>query len=424
MSRKGRCAAGLLAIAVAAGGTGIISWAAAGFGSNAAGEDGAAFDIHKTVDSGIVYGAESEDGGTDAAAAGPGSSYIFTDMAQTHWAAAAARAMTQSGVVRGYADGSFRPDGKLTYGEFIKMMCIYYTGTDIGNCGIGHWAQFYYNEAVRASLFTEEEIPKDKLSCPAAREAVALLTARTFGNRTLENIDEVLTGISDITSSHKYAHEIAKAYGFGILTGYEDGSFRPEGELTRAEGVTVMYRLTDETARVIPDSPKANESDGTDSGNSDGSGDSDTVPIGSVITKFMDYMPHPFYKVPVVYDESYAAKWEATGERKNPYANLKYCVILDESNTGSGKAYAGLSAALTKNLLGGEGITFSDEVLLRNAVLVCGTTAYRMESYNSKRYWLPDTDEASKLPKYEYVGFFQNDSDTLYLLKASKITRA
>ncbi len=397
-----------------------------GFGNESRDTDGnGELNIQKLMDSGIVYAAEDD--------------LIFTDLAQSHWAGEAARIMTEKGVVKGYEDGSFRPDGKLTYGEFIKMLTVYHTGADIGNAGRGHWASFYYEEAVAKGLMTEAEIPESKLSAPVTREDTALLIARTFGNKALTNSDEILASISDVDASHKYAREIARAYGFGIITGYEDGSFRPLGELSRAEGVTVMYRLSAETARIYPDLTKAASAadgeksaagDGKLATNSGGNGavsaekrEDGAVPIGSVITTFMDYMPHPFYKVPVIYDETYAEKWESTGEMENPYKDLKYCVILDEKHTGPDGMYANLSATLTKNLVDTEGITFSDEVHGRNVVLVCGSTAYQMESYNNTRYWIPESEDNFKLPKYDYVGFFQNGSDTIYLLKAEKVSK-
>ena len=46
----------------------------------------------------------------------------------------------------------------------------------------------------------------------------------------------------DVPDSHKYAEAINLLSGLGIITGYENGDFKPEGTITRAEAATVIVR--------------------------------------------------------------------------------------------------------------------------------------------------------------------------------------
>lgn len=422
-------------------------------GGGVAHDKSADSDIRKFIDfdAGVVYAAETDNGeydtslGTEkyvaqpqAYRAGKRTEYdsLFNDMTKSHWACGAAEAMAERGMVKGYGDGSFRPSAKLTYGEFIKMMIVYHTGADIGNAAKGHWAADYYDMALSSGLFTENEIPYSRLAEPITRRDTALMIARTFENSSIENITSIIDDIRDVSSTDMYAREIAKTYGFGIMTGYEDGSFGPSGNLTRAEGVTVIYRLTEESARVYPGERQQNR----ESGSARYDGGSRTE-LSTVITSFKDYMKHPFYGTPVIYDGNY----DEDTEGENPYKNLKYLVILDmeaegkklptvdrinssvlpstDLNRGEITPHAGLnnpSLAVTKNAAGTEGVTFSAEDKDRRVVLVCGSEAYRMESYNGTRYWIPDTEDGFVLPKFDYVGFFYKEGDTLYLLKANR----
>ena len=47
----------------------------------------------------------------------------------------------------------------------------------------------------------------------------------------------------DIDERQPYSYEVLTAYEAGLLAGYPDGTFRPEGYLTRAEAATVIYKL-------------------------------------------------------------------------------------------------------------------------------------------------------------------------------------
>lgn len=46
---------------------------------------------------------------------------IFPDVAANHWAAAQIKELSQSGVIVGYPDGSFKPDNNVTRAEFASM---------------------------------------------------------------------------------------------------------------------------------------------------------------------------------------------------------------------------------------------------------------------------------------------------------------
>ena len=47
----------------------------------------------------------------------------------------------------------------------------------------------------------------------------------------------------DTKISDDYAEAVAVLNGMGVFKGYEDGSFKPEGNITRAEVATIIYRI-------------------------------------------------------------------------------------------------------------------------------------------------------------------------------------
>jgi hypothetical protein len=174
--------------------------------------------------------------------------------------------MSQKGIVKGYNDGSFKPGNVVTYGEFIKMALVAATGEDVGNSTKGNWATNYYNKALELKYFGSTDIKAEQLNNQIPRSDMALIVSSILGEKKIDNYDELESNLKDINSTVKHDYDIIKAYASGIITGYEDNTFRPENTLTRAESATVIYRLVDESKRVLPEEKKeeSKEPSGTD----------------------------------------------------------------------------------------------------------------------------------------------------------------
>ena len=115
-------------------------------------------------------------------------SSTFNDVAKNCWAANYIGYMQQFGIVTGYEDGSFRPDAPVTRAEFAAI----------------------------ASRF-------EKL---------------TQGSKIF----------TDVPDTHWAVRYINFAATRGWVTGYEDGSFKPEHSITRAEVAAVTCRLLERSA--------------------------------------------------------------------------------------------------------------------------------------------------------------------------------
>lgn len=177
----------------------------------------------------------------------------YTDIPKTNWAYDAVSAMVDKAVIKGYPDGSFKPNNRITYGEFIKMALVAATDKDLGNASSpDHWAQKYYNKAVELKYFTEYEIHKSQLSQQIPRKDMALIISSILGDVKIENYDAIQDRMKDVNERTKQEYDITKVFATGILTGYPDSTFKPDNTLTRAESAIVIYRLVDESKRELP----------------------------------------------------------------------------------------------------------------------------------------------------------------------------
>ena len=109
----------------------------------------------------------------------------YSDVSEDAWYNNAVSTLSNAGIIDGYEDGTFKPDGNITRAEFatiaVRFFEATYDGGDLFSDIAGHWAQDYINEAANA----------------------------------------------------------------GIVDGYPDGTFRPQQYITRAEAMTMVNRTID-----------------------------------------------------------------------------------------------------------------------------------------------------------------------------------
>lgn len=173
----------------------------------------------------------------NAESAGRGSP--FSDVSSGDWFCAAVLEGKERGIIDGYTDGCFRPERTLSYGEFIKMA----VGGEKADGPGTHWASGCYNYAKRQGYFTEREISRNALNDPIPRRDMALIFA---GILSAEGYEEGALGrapFTDVGFSERCEYQIAICADSGVLSGYSDGSFRPEASLSRAEAASALVRF-------------------------------------------------------------------------------------------------------------------------------------------------------------------------------------
>lgn len=109
----------------------------------------------------------------------------YSDVKAGDWFNNAVSTLSNAGIIAGYEDGSFRPNGYITRAEFATIAArffdVTYSGKDLFPDISGHWAKDYINQAANK----------------------------------------------------------------GFVNGYEDGTFKPDRNITRAEAVTLVNRTLD-----------------------------------------------------------------------------------------------------------------------------------------------------------------------------------
>jgi hypothetical protein len=141
---------------------------------------------------------------------------IFKDVPSNFWAYKEIEWGKKHGLIKGYANGNFNPNGTLTEYQFASMIAHFYPEIDDN----GDYYQLLKPYGVPLKGYTDEKA-KNK---PVKREVVARVLAYLNGQK------------SDLTNAVKWLSAQ------GITTATAD-NFRPDKYLTRAQMITFFHRL-------------------------------------------------------------------------------------------------------------------------------------------------------------------------------------
>ena len=168
----------------------------------------------------------------------------FHDVLEDDWYNMYIADLYVKGIVQGNPDDTYEPNRELFADELIALV-LRANGNEQENAE-GYWAQNFINKAKSLNLFDNGDF--SKYDAPITREMIAKIIIRGLGNQTYSNLSAAEKKLNDISSA-KEKDYIVKAVDLGIITGYEDGTFRPDTYATRAEAATMVCRMIDESYR-------------------------------------------------------------------------------------------------------------------------------------------------------------------------------
>lgn len=151
---------------------------------------------------------------------------------------------THERYMNGYEDGTFKPEQRVTRAEMAAMLQRLIGKTGAAEAALGyndvaatHWAGASIRFATDHALMDGYPTGEFKPEAGITRAEMAAVIARY---KKLSSTGGA--GFADV-DGHWASQLIAQVQSAGYLKGYEDGTFRPEQLLTRAEAVTILNRV-------------------------------------------------------------------------------------------------------------------------------------------------------------------------------------
>src|SRR5665648_83662 len=159
-----------------------------------------------------------------------------------HWAQTTIQSWVDNGLIKGYPDGTFKPDNNITRAEFITLVnrAFEYTNTapiSFTDVNQNAWYASAIGVAVEAGYISGYPDGTMKPENPISREEAATIIMRIKNLVANPAAVSVYTDASSITWGKG---EIGAVTAAKIMQGYPDGSFMPRGLITRAETVIAL----------------------------------------------------------------------------------------------------------------------------------------------------------------------------------------
>ena len=149
--------------------------------------------------------------------------------------------------VIGYPDGKVHPEGNISRAEtatiFFRLLKAdirdgnLTADNEFSDVSDGQWHNKAVSTMAKLGIVKGRRADRFDPNTSITRAEFAAICAR-FSTRTVENSGS----FSDI-SGHWAENEIERAAAFGWISGYPDGTFRPDARITRAEAMTMINRV-------------------------------------------------------------------------------------------------------------------------------------------------------------------------------------
>lgn len=174
----------------------------------------------------------------------------FKDISSKHWAKEQINFLVDREIIKGCSTDMFCDDKSISRAEAATMIMRYFGWNATGQENPGypdlsesHWAYNDMVTLVELDIFKPEG--KYEPNKPLTRGEMAQILVKTFELNSIK-----ASTFKDVTREDKAFKEIQILASNGISSGYSDGTFRPDANVTRAEFAVFMSRAMNEAFKL------------------------------------------------------------------------------------------------------------------------------------------------------------------------------
>ena len=161
-----------------------------------------------------------------------GDETVYSDMPETYyWSGTVLRLAVSRGLIKGTSDGKILPKAKLTVLDMFSILENTF-GVGIGGYETADGMNDFLSDIFDYSTDLNEYI---------TRQQAFTMLSKALALKPADKIDISFKDINEV--SNKLKGQVYAFINAGHVNGYEDGTLRPEGLLSREEAARLMYSI-------------------------------------------------------------------------------------------------------------------------------------------------------------------------------------
>lgn len=182
----------------------------------------------------------------------------FNDVPYDHWAISYINFLVDKGYLSGYGDGNFGPENSLTRAESVKIILNAldkqvneYSTSTFSDVSNDHSLLNYIQSAKDYQIVSGYDDGTFKPDRHVTRAEFTKILLETAGK--VLNDPQVRDTFSDVPDDSWYRKYVYSALLQGYISGYGDGRFGPNNTITRAEASKIIYNYLKGGTPYVPE---------------------------------------------------------------------------------------------------------------------------------------------------------------------------
>jgi hypothetical protein len=172
------------------------------------------------------------------------STHRFADMPLDHWASDSVEYLLSQDIISGYSDNTFRPNNEVTRSQFAKILVGAY-GWDIitpatptfNDVPADNWAYGYIETASAHGVISGYNDGSFRPSNSITRAQVAKMVVNASGWVFDGSARSTYSDVDETDWAYNYIQTVSAA---DVMSGYSDNTFRPYATATRAQIAKIL----------------------------------------------------------------------------------------------------------------------------------------------------------------------------------------
>lgn len=189
----------------------------------------------------------------------PAATGVFKDVYDSFWGKNAIEYLYKKGVISGMTEDTFEPTATLTREQAVKILCLAFNIQDVKNIYSENGRVYDLTDYSMFDDVAQYDWYSEYVFAAYRRNIVNGIADKRFGvgeSVTRQDIAVMLYRILEASSSKKdsgfddaadiapYAEEaVAYMRANGIISGYDDNTFKPQSFISRAEIAQIVYNI-------------------------------------------------------------------------------------------------------------------------------------------------------------------------------------